>query len=86
MFDRAEFPDLFRRRPFSPLQKKNLAIVGRGFGTEFIPIYYAPPNINPLAVCQRDAEKIASLQATSASRMATPSMTNSCATPASSFE
>lgn len=40
-------------------QKKiNIAIVGLGFGAEFIPIYQRHPNANMYAVCQRDPEKL----------------------------
>ena len=33
--------------------KINVAIVGLGFGKEFIPIYQAHPATNMYAVCQR---------------------------------
>ncbi len=36
----------------------NIAIVGLGFGAEFIPIYQAHPNANLVAVCQRNKEKL----------------------------
>ena len=36
----------------------NVAIVGLGFGAEFIPIYQAHPNANVYAICQRNAEKM----------------------------
>jgi len=40
-------------------QKKiNIAIVGLGFGAEFIPIYQKHPNANMYAICQRNAEKL----------------------------
>lgn len=40
-------------------QKKfNIAIVGLGFGAEFIPIYQRHPNANMYAVCQRNPEKL----------------------------
>src|SRR3954463_13177459 len=46
-----------------PMPKKiNLAIVGLGFGAEFIPIYQAHPDANLVAVCQRDPKKLATLQ------------------------
>ena len=32
----------------------NLAVVGLGFGAEFIPIHQAHPNINLVAVCRRN--------------------------------
>ncbi|MFN5559257.1 MAG: Gfo/Idh/MocA family protein [Opitutaceae bacterium] len=43
-------------------KKINLAIVGLGFGAEFIPIYQAHPNANLVAVCQRDPKKLAAIQ------------------------
>lgn len=40
-------------------QKKiNIAIIGLGFGAEFIPIYQQHPNANMYAICQRDTEKL----------------------------
>lgn len=40
-------------------QKKiNVAIVGLGFGAEFIPIYKKYPNANLIAICQRNAAKL----------------------------
>lgn len=36
----------------------NVAIVGLGFGAEFIPIYQAHPNAEVYAICQRNAEKM----------------------------
>lgn len=42
--------------------KINIAIVGLGFGAEFIPIYQAHPNANLVAVCQRDPKKLEALQ------------------------
>jgi len=40
-------------------QKKiNVAIVGLGFGKEFIPIYQRHPNANMYAICQRTREKL----------------------------
>ncbi|MBP8256728.1 MAG: Gfo/Idh/MocA family oxidoreductase [Opitutaceae bacterium] len=43
-------------------KKINIAIVGLGFGAEFIPIYQAHPNANLVAVCQRDPRKLATIQ------------------------
>jgi predicted dehydrogenase len=34
----------------------NIAIVGLGFGAEFIPIYQLHPNANMYAICQRNVE------------------------------
>jgi predicted dehydrogenase len=34
-------------------QQINIAIVGLGFGAEFIPIYQRHPNANMAAICQR---------------------------------
>jgi predicted dehydrogenase len=39
-------------------QKINIAIVGLGFGAEFIPIYQRHPNAKMYAICQRDTEKL----------------------------
>lgn len=36
----------------------NVAIVGLGFGAEFIPIYQRHPNANMYAICQRNAERL----------------------------
>ncbi|MBX7121023.1 MAG: Gfo/Idh/MocA family oxidoreductase [Opitutaceae bacterium] len=44
-------------------KKINIAIVGLGFGAEFIPIYQAHPQANLVAVCQRDPRKLAAIQA-----------------------
>ncbi|MEQ8471503.1 MAG: Gfo/Idh/MocA family oxidoreductase [Marinoscillum sp.] len=38
--------------------KINIAIVGLGFGTEFIPIYLKHPNANMYAICQRTQSKL----------------------------
>ena len=38
--------------------KINIAIVGLGFGAEFIPIYQRHPHANMYAICQRNAEKL----------------------------
>lgn len=38
--------------------KINIAIIGLGFGAEFIPIYQRHPNANMYAVCQRNIEKL----------------------------
>ena len=38
--------------------KVNIAIVGLGFGAEFIPIYQRHPNANMYAICQRNSEKL----------------------------
>lgn len=39
-------------------KKVNVAIVGLGFGAEFIPIYQRHPNANMYAICQRSEEKL----------------------------
>jgi predicted dehydrogenase len=39
-------------------KKINVAIVGLGFGAEFIPIYQKHPNANILALCQRTQSKL----------------------------
>jgi len=38
--------------------KINVAIIGLGFGAEFIPIYQLHPNANMYAICQRNTEKL----------------------------
>jgi predicted dehydrogenase len=42
-------------------RKINIAIVGLGFGAEFIPIYQRHPNANLYAICQRSREKLDSV-------------------------
>ncbi|MBP9924440.1 MAG: Gfo/Idh/MocA family oxidoreductase [Cyclobacteriaceae bacterium] len=39
-------------------KKINVAIVGLGFGSEFIPIYKKHPNANLIAICQRNEKKL----------------------------
>ncbi|MBI2804058.1 MAG: Gfo/Idh/MocA family oxidoreductase [Planctomycetes bacterium] len=39
-------------------QKVNVAIIGLGFGAEFIPIYQHHPNANMYAICQRTEKKL----------------------------
>src|SRR5262245_54527250 len=39
-------------------RKINVAIVGLGFGAEFIPIYQRHPHTNMYAICQRTTEKL----------------------------
>ncbi len=39
-------------------RKINIAIVGLGFGAEFIPIYQRHPQANMYAICQRDPKKM----------------------------
>lgn len=39
-------------------KKVNVAIIGLGFGAEFIPIYQRHPNANMYAICQRNAKKL----------------------------
>ena len=39
-------------------KKINIAIVGLGFGAEFIPIYQSHPYANMYAICQRNSEKL----------------------------
>lgn len=39
-------------------KKINIAIVGLGFGAEFIPIYQRHPNANMYAICQRTQSKL----------------------------
>ena len=39
-------------------QKVNVAIIGLGFGAEFIPIYQKHPDANMYAICQRTEKKL----------------------------
>src|SRR2546421_10694259 len=39
-------------------RKLNVAIVGLGFGAEFIPIYQRHPDANMYAICQRTRKKL----------------------------
>ncbi len=39
-------------------KKVNIAIIGLGFGAEFIPIYQKHPNANMYAICQRNEENL----------------------------
>ena len=39
-------------------KKFNIAIVGLGFGAEFIPIYQRHPLANMYAICQRNTDKL----------------------------
>jgi predicted dehydrogenase len=42
----------------SPEKNVRVAIVGLGFGAEFIPIYQAHPNVELVAICQRNPERL----------------------------
>ena len=44
-----------------PEKKINIAIVGLGFGAEFIPIYQRHPQANMAAICQRTRKKLDSI-------------------------
>jgi predicted dehydrogenase len=39
-------------------KKINIAVVGLGFGAEFIPIYQRHPNANIMAICQRNEKRL----------------------------
>lgn len=39
-------------------KKLNIAIIGLGFGSEFIPIYQAHPDAEIVAICQRNEQKL----------------------------
>lgn len=62
-------------------KKINIAIIGLGFGAEFIPIYQGHPNANLMAVCQRDPKKLATIQSAFDIAKAIPITTSSCVTP-----
>jgi len=42
----------------SPVEKPRVAIIGLGFGAEFIPIYQRHPNAEIVAICQRNPESL----------------------------
>ena len=42
-------------------ERVNVAIVGLGFGAEFIPIYQKHPQANLYGICQRNAERLAKI-------------------------
>ncbi len=42
-------------------KKVNVAIIGLGFGAEFIPIYQNHPNANMYAICRRDTKELNSV-------------------------
>ncbi len=44
-----------------PKKKLNVAVVGLGFGAEFIPIYQKHPNARLVAICQRNRKKLDAL-------------------------
>ena len=54
-----------------------VAIVGLGFGAEFIPIYQKYPGAEMYAICRRDPRGSTSAAIATASRSATPT-TKSC--------
>ena len=39
-------------------KKINVAVIGLGFGAEFIPIYQKHPNANIMAICQRNEKRL----------------------------
>ena len=40
------------------MSQLNIAMIGLGFGAEFIPIYQAHPNANVAAICRRNEEEL----------------------------
>ena len=42
----------------TPIDKPRIAIIGLGFGAEFIPIYQRHPNAEITAICQRNANSV----------------------------
>ena len=40
------------------MEQKNVAMIGLGFGAEFIPIYQSHPNANVHAICRRNEEEL----------------------------
>src|SRR5262245_47883343 len=47
-----------RRSTMARGEKVRVAIVGLGFGAEFIPIYQAHPNAEMYAICRRDRKAL----------------------------
>lgn len=45
----------------TPIEKPRVAIIGLGFGAEFIPIYQRHPNADITAICQRNPESLAEI-------------------------
>ena len=43
-------------------RKVNVAIIGLGFGAEFIPIYQSHQNANMYAICRRDESELEKLE------------------------
>ena len=39
-------------------RKFNIAVIGLGFGAEFIPLWQKHPHTNCVAICQRNADKL----------------------------
>ena len=42
----------------NPIENPRVAIIGLGFGAEFIPIYQRHPNAEITALCQRNEESL----------------------------
>lgn len=42
-------------------RKVNVAVIGLGFGAEFIPIYQKHPNANIMAICQRNEKRLSEI-------------------------
>ena len=40
------------------IEKPKVAIIGLGFGAEFIPIYQSHPNAEIVAICQRNEQSL----------------------------
>ena len=55
---RASPPNTVSFPHFMPAKRINVAIVGLGFGAEFIPIYQRHPQARMYAICQRTPEKL----------------------------
>ena len=53
-------------------KRVNVAIIGLGFGAEFIPIYQKHPQANMYAICQRNAERLDEVGETFGVENATP--------------
>src|SRR2546423_1845760 len=55
---RSGHPSTFTTPKGHAMSKQNIAIIGLGFGSEFIPIYQRHPNANMYAICQRTKSKL----------------------------
>ena len=68
----------------SAMSQVNIAIIGLGFGAEFIPIYQRHPQANMYAICQRTEESLNEIgEKYGVEKRFTRNSTTSCAIPTS---